>query len=169
MTFDCILANPPYGKIGVEITKTLINDIPHKDISILGTRAMLSRHNEHLALEYVYIGNYILKPGIKCKWVRQIILLGHKGSCNVILEKADKYNGKIRRNEIRVPFSIQSEGQVRLSFNGLTTSNRATSHIISVSDEDFEYIKEHWKSMDYIERFWWLHDHGLWKAFEIND
>lgn len=165
MTFDCILANSPFGKIGVEITNKLIDEIPYNDISILGTRAMLSKHNENLALEYIYIENYILKPETKCKWVRQIILLGHKGTCNVIAPTYYGSNKEIKPNEIRIPFSIQSTGQFRIGFDALTTRNRETSHIMSVPDEEFEYLKEHWKSMEYIERFWWLHDRGLWKRY----
>lgn len=165
MKFDCIIANPPYGKIGVDITETLINEIPHKDISILGTRSMLGKHNENLSLEYVYIEDYVLNPLCKVKWVRQIILLGHKGSCNVIPSKVNGYIERIMPNEIRVPYPMARNGQCRLLVHPLLTRSRITSYIISVSDEDYEYIREHWNEMNYVERFWWLHDRGLYKRF----
>lgn len=167
MQIDNIIANPPYGKLGVDITNHIVNQVPHKDISILGTRAMLSKHNESLNLEYVYIEGYTLSPVTKCKWVAQVILLGHKGTCKVIPDKCDRHNGKIMPNEIRVPFGIQCGGHFHIPVNVILTRNRVTSHIISVSDDDYEYIKEHWNDMSYIERFWWLHDHGLYKQFKV--
>lgn len=163
--FDCIIANPPYAKIGVDITKTLINEIPHKDISILGTAAMLGKHNHHLAIEYVYICNYTLHPETKCKWVGQIILLGHKGQCETVPSIRDAHNGELMPNELRVPFPMARSGDFHISFDCLTTRNRVTSWIISVSDEDFEFIKEHWGDMGRVERFYWLMDKGLYKRF----
>lgn len=62
MHFDNIISNPPYGSIGVDIVSKIMYDVPHNDISILGTRAMLCKHNKHLALEYVYIERYTLSP-----------------------------------------------------------------------------------------------------------
>lgn len=167
MKFDNILANPPYDKIGVEITNIIINEIPYKDISILGTRPMLGKHNERLALGYVYIEDYILEPPTKCKWVSQLVMLGHKGSCNVIPATCDGHNGKIRPNELRVTFSSGMCGRMCQSLEPLLTRNRETSWIISVSDEDYEYIKKHWDRMDCVERFWWMHDHGLYKQFMV--
>ena len=165
MNFDCILANPPYAKIGVDITKKIINEIPHKDISLLGTRAMLGKHNKRLALEYVYIEDYVLNPVCKVIWVSQLILLGHKGSCNVVSSTCYEHKQQVKPNEIRVPFAMRGTGQVRVSWGTLSTRNRKTSEMLSVSDEDYEYIKTHWNGMGAVERFWWLHDHGLYKRF----
>lgn len=165
MRFDCILANPPYAKIGCDIVNKIMYDVPHEDISLLGTRAMLGKHNKHLALEYVYIEDYVLNPVCKVKWVQQLILLGHKGSCNVA--DTTYYEGhrvEEKPNEIRVSF-MRASACVCGSIKTLLVRNRATSMILSVSDEDYEYIKKHWDKMNYIERFWWLHDHGLYKRF----
>ena len=165
MNFDCILANPPYAKIGCDIVNKIVYDVPHKDISLLGTRAMLGKHNKRLALEYVYIADYVLNPVCKVRWVQQLILLGHKGSCRVV--PATCYQHKEERpNELRIAFSTEAKGITpHETLKPLLTRNRATSFILSVSDEDYEYIKTHWDGMGAIERFWWLHDHGLYKRF----
>ncbi len=166
MTFDHIITNPPYGKIGCDITKTLLNDIPHKEISILGTRTMLCKHNDHLALEYVYIEDYILEPPTKCKWVSQIILLGHDGKCTIIPLTSYQGNREEEKpNELRIPFIRKTSGNIGGSINTFLTRNRATSEILSLSDEDYEYVKAHWDEMDILERFWWLHDHGFYRRF----
>ena len=166
MNFDCILANPPYGNIGCDIVNKIMYDVPHKDISLLGTRAMLGKHNKRLALEYVYIEDYVLNPVCKVKWVRQLILLGHKGSCKVVPATCfEGHRMKELPNELRIVFSGKESGSIYGTLNRLLTRNRTTSHILSVSDEDYEYIKTYWDDMDYIQRFWWLHDHGLYKRF----
>ena len=165
MNFDCILANPPYAKIGCDIVNKIMYDVPHKDISLLGTRAMLGKHNKRLALEYVYIEDYVLNPVCKVKWVQQLILLGHKGSCNVVPAMCYNHKEEVKPNEIRVAFAMRGAGLVCVSWEPIVTRNRATSYILSVSDEDYEYIKTHWDDMPYVDRFWWLHDHGLCKRF----
>lgn len=165
MKFTKIISNPPFGKIGVDITNIIMDEIPHEDIVILGTRAMLCKHNERLALEYCYIEDYVLNPVIKCKWVRQIILLGYKGCCKVIPAICYRSNLKEKPNEIRVQFSYTHGGQTRISLNTLLTRSRETAVMISLSDEDYEYLKEHWAEMDYVQRFWWLHEHGLYNRF----
>lgn len=165
MKFTKIIANPPFAKIGVDITNIIMDKIPHEDIVILGTRAMLCKHNESLALEYCYIENYVLNPVTKCKWVRQIILLGHKGRCKVLPTTYYMSSSEVKPNEIRLAFSDFQGGQNRISLNTLLTRSRFTSFMISLSNEDFRYIKEHYDDMSYVERFWWLHDHGLYKQF----
>ena len=168
MTYDCIYSNPPFGKIGVDIVNKITKEIPYNDISILGTTAMLSKHNDQLALEYVYIEGYTLSPVTKCKWVAQLILLGHKGKCDVISHS--KYSGRAkeeRPNEVRIPFSDTGKGVVTECSKIITTRNRNTSIILSLSDEDYEYIKEHWDDMSYVERFWWLVDKGLYKKYVV--
>ncbi len=162
---DLIIANPPYAKIGCDIVNKIMYDVPHNDISLLGTTAMLCKHNNHLALEYVYIEGYVLNPVCKVKWVQQLILLGHKGNCKAIPSKCERHNGEIKSNEIRVPFPMARAGNIHLSWETLLTRSRVTSWIISVPDEDYEYIKEHWGKMNAIQRFWWFHDHGLYKRF----
>ena len=142
-----------------------MNEIPHEDIVILGTRAMLLKHCDKLALEYCYIENYVLNPITKCKWVRQMILLGYKGCCKVIPSKDYEYNRPEQPNEIRFDFNSVGGGRLSESLNCLFTRSRKSSKMLSLSDEDFRYIKEHWYDMSYVERFWWLHDHGLYKQF----
>ena len=165
MRFDCIIANPPYAKIGCDIVNKIMYDVPHDDISLLGTRAMLGKHNDKLCLEYIYIERYTLSPVTRCEWVQQLILLGHKGSCKVI--PTTFYSSKVeaKPNEIRIRFSAAFGGFIPGTLYALLTRNRATSMILSVSDEDYEYIKKHWGKMGYVERFWWMHDHGLYKRF----
>lgn len=165
MKFTKIISNPPFGKIGVDITNIIMDEIPHEDIVILGTRNMLCKHNERLELEYVYIEGYTLSPVTKCKWVRQIILLGHKGRCKVLPTTYYGSTSEVKPNEIRLAFSDPRGGQNRISLKTLLKRSRFTSYILSLSDEDFRYIKEHWDDMSYVERFWWLHDHGLYKQF----
>lgn len=165
MNFTKILANPPFGKIGVDITNIIMNKIPHEDIVILGTRAMLCKHNEHLVLEYVYIEDYILEPVTKCKWVQQIVLLGYKGCCKVIPDITYGPNSEVKPNEIRFAFSEASRGKSRMLFDTLTTRSRLTSMMLSLTDEGYEYLKKHWNGMSYVERFWWLHDHGMYSQF----
>lgn len=165
MKFTKIIANPPFGKIGVDITNIIMDKIPHEDIVILGTREMLCKHNERLELEYVYIEDYILEPVTKCKWVRQLILLGHKGRCKVVPTTYYGSSSEVKPNEIHLAFSDFQRGQNRISLNTILSRNRFTSCMLSLSDDDFRYIKEHWNDMSYVERFWWLHDHGLYKQF----
>lgn len=167
MTFDHIYSNPPFGKIGVDIVNKITKEIPYNNISILGTTAMLSKHNDCLALEYVYIEEYTLNPVTKCKWVGQLILLGHKGECDVVPSKA--YNGRKeeRPNELRVTFGTSGSGLFHGTIYTRTTRNRDTSIILSLSDEDYEYIKKHWDEMPHVDRFWWLVDRGMYKKYVV--
>ena len=165
MTFDHIYSNSPFGKIGVDIVNKITEEIPYNDISILGTTTMLSKHNDCLALEYAYIADYTLNPVTKCKWVRQLILLGHNGSCNVVPSKAYSGRKEERPNELRVTFGTSGSGSVHGTMYTRATRNRDTSIILSLSDEDYEYIKKHWDEMSHVERFWWLVDRGLYKGF----
>ncbi len=162
MTFDNIIGNFPYGKIGVDITNKILNDIKYKDISLLGTNKMLGKHNDCLALEYVYIEGYTLSPITKCPWVCQLVLLGHKGSCTSIKSVHIPKTAEVQPNEIRIPFSTQATSQIRMNIDTLLTRNRNTSIIITISDKDMEYVKAHWNTMNYVERFWWLVEHRFY-------
>lgn len=167
MTFDNIYSNPPFGKIGVDIVNKITKEIPYNDISILGTTAMLSKHNDVLALEYAYIRYYTLSPVTKCEWVGQLILLGHKGKCDVIPNKCINHPKETIPNELRIPFPARFCGCVNISLGYLLSRNRDTSIILSLSDEDYEYIKEHWDDMSYVERFWWLLDRGFYRKYVV--
>ena len=167
MTFDNIIANPPYSKLGVDIVNKIIKGVSYRDISMLGTRLMFKNHNDVLNIEYVYIKDYTLSPVTKCKWVRQIILLGHKGQCKVIPKRsycAMKLKTE-QPNEIRITFSNEGNGMFPMNLSNILGRKRSTSIMLSLSDEDYEYIKAHWDNMTRIERFWWLHDHGFFKNY----
>ena len=166
MTFDNIITNPPYSKIGCDITKYILSNVSYKDISILGTRAMFRKHNDVLNIEYVYIEDWVLNPLIKVRWVKQVILLGHKGHCEVVPSKVFSNHCPERPNEIRVPFPMENSGSIHISLNYLLTRSRKTSYIFYLSDGDYEYIKAHWDNMTRIERFWWLYDKGLYARYK---
>lgn len=167
MKFDYIYSNPPFGKIGVDIVNKITKEIPYNDISILGTTAMLSKHNDQLALEYAYIEDYTLSPITKCKWVSQLIILGYKGQCDVVPNICYIHTKEERPNEIRIPFNEIAKGRVVECVKVITTRNRDTSKIMSLSDEDYEYIKKHWGGMTYIDRFWWMVDRGFYKKYVV--
>ena len=162
MTFDNIIANPPYSKIGGDRTKQIRNNVSYGDISMLGTRAMFKKHNDVLDIEYVYIANWVLNPLSKIKWVEQVILLGHKGRCEVVPSRGLSYNCPEHPYEIRMPFPMGHTGDIHVSLNFLLTRSRKTSVILYLSDGDYEYIKAHWDNMTRVERFWWLYDKGLY-------
>lgn len=167
MTFDNIIANPPYSKPGVDIVNKIIKEVPYRDISILGTSAMFRKHNDVLNIEYVFIENFTLSPVTKCKWVRQIILLGHKGQCKVI-PKCYYNTRRVKSeqpNEIRIAFSNLFSGTLRIKLCNILNRKRSTSAMLSLNDGDYEYIKTHWDNMTRIERFWWLHDHGFFNNY----
>lgn len=167
MTFDNIIANPPYSKLGVDIVNKIIKEVPYRDISILGTRAMFKKHNDVLNIEYVYIENYTLSPVTKCKWVKQIILLGHKGQCSVIPKRSydSRYVKSEQPNEIRITFSNVASGALCMTLSNILYRKQSNSVMLSLSDGDYEYIKAHWDNMTLVERFWWLHDHGFFKRY----
>lgn len=167
MSPDFIIGNFPFGKIGVDIVNKITKEIPYNDISILGTTAMLSKHNDVFALEYVYIADYTLNPVTKCKWVSQLIILGYKGQCDAVPIKCINHPKETLPNEIRIPFSFRFSGHVHGSLGSILTRNRDTSIILPLSDEDYEYIKKHWDEMDYVERFWWLVDRGFYKKYVV--
>lgn len=165
MTFDNIIANPPYSNIGAYILNKIIKEVPYRDISILGTRTIFKKHNNALNIEYVYIEDYILSPLTKCKWVKQVILLGHKGQCSFIPRRSFREPKTEQPNEIRITFSSESSGMFHMTLSNIISRKRSTSIILSLSDEGYEYIKAHWDNMTGVERFWWLHDHGFYNRY----
>lgn len=86
MTFDCILANPPYGKIGCDITKKVIEQNPDSNYAMLGTRSMFKPfYADTLACQFVQIGRYELGSNQKLEWgVEQAILLATNGWTEVV-------------------------------------------------------------------------------------
>lgn len=167
MMFDNIIANPPYSKLGTDIVNKIIKEVPYKDISMLGTRAMFKKHNDVLNIEYVYICDYTLSPVIKCKWVKQIILLGHKGQCKFMPKRSYSVREieTEKLNEIRIAFSMVGSGQFNTTLINILYRKWSTSIILSLCDEDYEYLKNHWDNMTCVGRFWWLHDHGFFSRY----
>lgn len=86
MNFDCILANPPYAKIGVDITRNVIENNPDSNYAMLGTRSMFKPFYAYtLACQFVQIGKYELGSNQKLDWgVEQAILLATNGWTEVV-------------------------------------------------------------------------------------
>ena len=86
MNFDCILANPPYSKIGCDITKKVIENNPDSNYAMLGTRSMFKPfYADTLACQFVQIGKYELGSNVKLDWgVEQAILLATNGWTEVV-------------------------------------------------------------------------------------
>lgn len=86
MTFDCIIANPPYAKIGCDITKKVIEQNPDSNYAMLGTRSMFKPfYADTLACAFVQIGKYELGSNVKLDWgVEQAILLATNGWTEVV-------------------------------------------------------------------------------------
>ena len=167
MIFDFILSNCPFGTAGISIVNKLMEEVPSNEVSLLGTTQMLSKHNDQLALEYVYIEKNVLKPKIRFNWVQQMIVLGWTGKCKVCPTKYYSHKEEPKPNEIRITYALQGGGEIRMSINAMLNRNRDTSVMLSLSDKDYKYFLEHWKDMDNVDRFHWLVDMGLYKRFEI--
>ena len=104
MNFDCILANPPYGKIGVDITRNVIKQNPDSNYAMLGTRSMFKPfYADTLACQFVQIGKYELGSNQKLDWVvEQAILLATNGWTEVVDNR--KKDGK---NKVGTPVAIE--------------------------------------------------------------
>jgi hypothetical protein len=86
MRFDCIIANPPYAKIGCDITRKVIENNPDSNYAMLGTRSMFKPfYADTLACQFVQIGQYELGTNKKLDWgVEQAILLATNGWTEVV-------------------------------------------------------------------------------------
>ena len=86
MTFDHIIANTPYGKIGCDITRKVIEQNPDSNYAMLGTRSMFKPfYADTLACQFVQIGRYELGTNKKLDWgVEQAILLATNGWTEVV-------------------------------------------------------------------------------------
>lgn len=85
MTFDHIIANPPYGKIGCDITRNVIENNPDSNYAMLGTKSMFKPfYADTLACQFVQIGQYEFGSNKKLDWgVEQAILLATNGRTEV--------------------------------------------------------------------------------------
>jgi hypothetical protein len=97
MTFDNILANPPYAKIGVDITRNVIEQNPDSNYAMLGTRSMFKPfYADTLACAFVQIGKYELGSNKKLDWgVEQAILLATNGWTEVVDNRKKEGNNKV--------------------------------------------------------------------------
>lgn len=86
MKFDNILANPPYAKIGCDITKKVIEQNPDSNYAMLGTRSMFRAfYADTLACQFVQIGQHVFGTNKKLDWgVYQAILLATNGWTEVV-------------------------------------------------------------------------------------
>ena len=86
MKFDNIIGNPPYGKIGCDITKKVIEQNPNSNYAMLGTRSMFRPfYADTLACAFVQIGRYELGTNKKLDWgVEQAILFATNGWTEVV-------------------------------------------------------------------------------------
>ena len=170
MNFTKIIANPPFGKIGVDITNIIMNKIPHEDIVILGTRAMLLKHCDKLALKYCYIDNYVLNPITKCKWVEQMILLGCNGKTLVSEQRTHRTTEKgweePHEREFRSPFMLSNNGNITIYYRTLTTRSRDSSLIVELTEEEWEKLKS-WDKWNTYERFLFCIEIGMYRRLEI--
>jgi len=82
---DLILANSPYGKPGIDITKHIMENFPDANYAMLNTRSAFKKYYDKLACQFVQIGKYELGTNQKLDWgVEQAILLATNGWTEVI-------------------------------------------------------------------------------------
>lgn len=97
MKFDCIIANPPYAKIGCDITRNVIEQNPDSNYAMLGTRSMFKPfYEDTLACAFVQIGRYELGSNVKLDWgVEQSILLATNGWTEVVDNRKQDGGNKV--------------------------------------------------------------------------
>lgn len=97
MCFDCILANSPYGKPGVDITKYIMENFPDANYAMLNTRSAFKKYYDKLACAFVQIGKYELGTNKKLDWgVEQAILLATNGWTEVIYNRKKKGDNTVQ-------------------------------------------------------------------------
>lgn len=116
---DLILANSPYGKPGVDITKYIMENFTDANYAMLNTRTAFKKYYDKLACAFVQIGKYELGSNQKLDWVEQAILLATNGWTEVVDNR--KKGGK---NNVGV-------GSVRLDKAAFT--DYRTSHLVGVN------------------------------------
>lgn len=142
MTFDCIIANPPYGKIGCDITKKVIEQNPDSNYAMLGTRSMHKPfYADTLACQFVQIGQYELGSNQKLDWgVEQAILLATNGWTEVIDNRKKKGDNTVQMSQGQIPRgaytdlrSIHLVGMGISAINLQAYTHRRTSHLVQVN------------------------------------
>ena len=114
MNFDCIIANPPYAKIGCDITKNVIKQNPDSNYAMLGTRSMFKAfYKDTLACAFVQIGRYELGSNVKLDWgVEQAILLATNGWTEVVDNKKKGSKNKVGIDQLSPSFRGFSIGRI---------------------------------------------------------
>ena len=144
MTFDNILANPPYGDIGTEIASTMVYHA--KEWSYLGTPSMVKVNCHKVSAWCVYIESYVLQGSFfeRLDWVNQTIWLAHNGEC-IYLPKKTKTGVITSPWNVRVGFSMHYKGwNTYMDKNKLVSRNPETSDILNVGtmEERDTIVKE---------------------------
>ncbi len=105
MTFDHIITNPPYGKIGCDITKKVIKQNPDSNYAMLGTRSMFKPfYADTLACQFVQIGQYEFGTNKKLDWgVQQAILLATNGWTEVVDNRKKKGDNTVQMSQGQIP------------------------------------------------------------------
>ena len=114
MNFDCIIANPPYSKIGCDITKNVIKQNPDSNYAMLGTRSMFKAfYKDTLACAFVQIGRYELGSNQKLDWgVEQAILLATNGWTEVVDNRKKVGENKVGIDQLSPSFRGFSIGRI---------------------------------------------------------
>lgn len=134
---DIIISNPPYGNVGVDITKHLMANHNDSQMAILGTKGMFNKHYGTVALEYVQVDEYQYDPkGGKTKrldWgVSQAILLAwhRKGhTWTEVIPRGHVYGGH------NVPIRVDIGVYVGISVSPINlggTTHTRTNHVCTV-------------------------------------
>lgn len=126
MCFDCILANSPYGKPGVDITKYIMENFPDANYAMLNTRSAFKKYYDKLACAFVQIGKYELGSNQKLDWgVEQAILLATNGWTEVVDN---------RKRKDRQPFQEGvSVGTNYMDIRMAVHLRGRTSHLVGIS------------------------------------
>ncbi len=116
MTFDNIIGNFPYGKIGCDITKKVIEHNSDSNYSMLGTRNMFKPfYKDILACAFVQIGRCELGSNKKLDWgVEQAILLATNGWTEVVDNR--KKEGDIKVGIGGSPCNLYALTHLRTSY-----------------------------------------------------
>lgn len=90
--FDIIIANPPYGEIGAQITQNIINNIDYKDFVLMMQQSDFKVHKKYKTLFKNIKPNSIINTNSDCfsdAHVRPIICLMSKEKSNMTKEEFD--------------------------------------------------------------------------------
>ena len=130
MKFDCILANPPYAKVGCDITKKVIEQNPDSNYAMLGTRSMFKPfYADTLACAFVQIGRYELGSNQKLDWgVEQAILLATNGWTEVV------DNRKLWIDHTRSMGRTRNTHLVQVNKSGPYLGGAMDRHTVNVTD-----------------------------------